>query len=85
MVKKPTPGGNPAIESWTKNIIGTDGKLDVASRSSQDAYISFQTDPNTWNSVHIYHIGGGEGMGSGDVNGDGDRNPVLSGLLARNP
>ena len=98
--ENPRPGGNPATDSWVRHVIGTiggwgkdielndfdgDGRLDVATRSPQNAFIFFQNGTNTWNKVPIYHIGDGEGMGSGDVDGDGDIDLVCPGYWLENP
>lgn len=91
---------DPTFHSWNVHVIGSigdwgkdielddydgDNRLDVATRSQTDAYIFFQNGSDTWDRVHIYNIGGGEGMGSGDVDSDGDRDLVLNGYWLENP
>ncbi|MBI4879382.1 MAG: hypothetical protein HY812_06935 [Planctomycetes bacterium] len=79
-----------AIGSWGKDIELADfdknGLLDVATRTNGGAMIFFQTAPGTWLKVALSIVKlGYEGMGSGDVDDDGDADLVFCGSWHQNP
>lgn len=79
-----------AIDGWGKDVeladFDHDGRIDVATRSNDNAMIFFQTGPNVWTRVQLPGVPlGEEGMASGDIDSDGYVDLVVFGAWVRNP
>lgn len=99
--RNPAPQGNPSDGgAWQRRTIGAandhvkdieladyngDGRMDVAARTHGTVWIFFATSTGSWTRVAIRQGLSGEGMASGDVDGDGDSDIVLPRMWLENP
>jgi len=82
--------GIGTIGGWGKDVepadFDGDGRLDVATRQYAEAMIFFQMAPGTWLRRPFSGLDlGSEGLGSGDIDGDGHVDLVVRGDWVRNP
>jgi len=98
--ENPRPGGNPATDTWIRHEIAAlgdwgkdveladfdlDGNLDVATRTNSVVRVHFRNPDGSWDASTIASGLSGEGMTSGDVDGDGDVDLVVARAWIDNP
>lgn len=79
-----------SVGDWGKDVkiadFDQDGRLDIATRGHGEALVFFQTAPNTWTRVVLDVANlGEEGLGLGDVDGDGKPDLIVRGAWLKNP
>ncbi|MBI2566496.1 MAG: VCBS repeat-containing protein [Candidatus Schekmanbacteria bacterium] len=79
-----------AVGGWGKDVepadFDGDGRLDVATRSNDQAFVFFQDGAATWTRLVFQDVAlGYEGMGRGDIDRDGDPDLLLRGTWLENP
>lgn len=93
-------GGNPETDGFTRHVVWSasdshikdvsvadfdqDGKPDIVLRFTSKAAVFFQNSADNWTQVS-WSIGGSEGMGTGDIDWDGDTDVITNGVFYQNP
>jgi|GEM_PF-1170679 len=98
--ENPLPAGNPLSATWARHTVGSlgswgkdvhvsdydgDGSLDIGTRTETAVYMFFGNGGSSWTMRTIRTGLSGEGMTSGDVDGDGDDDLVCAGFWLENP
>jgi len=93
-------GGNPETDGFTRHVVWSasdshikdvsvadfdeDGLPDIVLRFTVKAALFFQNSADSWTQIS-WAVGGSEGMGTGDIDRDGDIDVITNGVFYQNP